>query len=59
MNVVAIKTENNKIFESQSYTTDEEKGQIEQAINSDAQKSDVTINIQYLSDDELNELIAQ
>lgn len=53
MNVVAINKETGKVFESQSYTSDDEKEAITSAITSDSESAGIEIEIIEMTDEEL------
>ena len=59
MNIVAINTATGKVFESQGYSNDTEIAKIQANIESDAQAAGLTINIEFMSDINLNALMSQ
>ncbi len=53
MNVVGIRKDNQKVFESQVYNTEEEKQTMTQFIQNDALSAGIQIEIAYMSFEEL------
>ena len=57
MNIVGIYKSTGRVFESQSYASDEEKLKIEKAIKEDAVTAGVEIEIRTMMDTELESLM--